>query len=240
MFNQVTRTLSLVAFSAAVTIGAFAQAAGGTSTAAATPAAGPAASAPATTAGPVPTKVGVINIRAVIGATNEGRRDFEALTKKFEPKSKEIEGLRTEVETLKGQLQNQQDKLNDAERTTRVRTLEQKQKALERNVEDARSDFEKEQNELVQRIGTKLMQVVDSYAKQNNLAMVVDASGDGAVLWASEKVNISQPVLDLYNQQSGVPAPAANAPSAQRPPTAAPPKKPTTTNPPKPTSNQPK
>ncbi len=227
MLNKVTKTLSLVALSAVAFAQAGGTAAGAPST---TAASAPASSAPAATTGPAPTKVGVINIRAVIGSTNEGRRDFEALTKKFEPKSKEIEGLRNEVESLEAQLQTQQDKLNETERATRMRTLEQKQKALERNVEDARGDFEKEQNELVQRIGTKLMQVVDQFAKQNNFAMVVNAGGDGDVLWASERVNISQPVLDLYNQQSGIPAPAANAPSAQRPANPPPaPKKPTTT-----------
>jgi outer membrane protein len=225
MFNA-QKTLSLIAMSGMLTAGAFAQAAGAPSTTAS-------AATPATTAAAAPAagnRVGVINIRAVIASTNEGRRDFEQLQKaKIEPKAKEVEGLRTELETLKGQLQTQGEKLADAERATRVRAIEQKEKNLQRIIEDAQKEIQDDQNQMLQRIGTKLMQVVDQYAKQNGFAMVLDATGDGPVLWASETVNISQPVLDMYNKQSGVPAPAANAPSATKPNTPpAPAKKPTT------------
>ena len=226
MFNA-KKMLSLVAVSAVLSAGAFAQAGGTATTASA--AAAPATSAPT---GPAPTKVGVINIQRVIGATNEARRDFEALMKKFEPKGKEIEGLKTEIETLQGQLQSQGQTLSDNDRATRVKTLEAKQKNFQRIQEDAQKDFNDEQQALINRIGQKVMQVVDQYAKQNGYAMVVNASGEGDVLWASDQTNISQQILELYNQQSGVPAPAADAPSATKPaakpaPQAAP-KKPTT------------
>jgi outer membrane protein len=225
MFNA-KKMLSLVAVSAVFTAGAFAQAASTATTASA--ASSPATSAPA---GPAPTKVGVINIRAVIANTNEGRRDFEAMVKKFEPRGKEVEGLKTEIETLQGQLQSQGDKLADAERATRIKTLESKQKNLQRIQEDAQKDFTDEQQNLINRIGQKVMGVVDQYAKQNGYAVVVNATGEGDVLWASDQTNISQQILELYNQQSGVPAPAADAPSAAKPKPATPqtaPKKPTT------------
>jgi outer membrane protein len=212
MFNA-KKMLSLVAVSALLSAGALAQAGGTATTASA--AAAPATSAPT---GPAPTKVGVINIQRVIGATNEARRDFETLMKKFEPKGKEIEGLKTEIETLQGQLQSQGQTLSDNDRATRVKTLEAKQKNFQRIQEDAQKDFNDEQQSLINRIGQKVMQVVDQYAKQNGYAVVVNASGEGDVLWASDQTNISQQILDLYNKQSGVPAPAADAPSATKPP----------------------
>jgi outer membrane protein len=223
MFNT-KKMLSFVAAAAVFTVGAFAQASPAATASAATP-------ATAAPAGPAPTKVGVINIRAVIANTNEGRRDFDAMVKKFEPRGKEVEGLKTEIETLQGQLQSQGDKLTDADRATRIKTLEQKQKNLQRIQEDAQKDFADEQQNLINRIGQKVMGVVDQYAKQNGYAMVVNATGEGDVLWASDQTNISQQILELYNQQSGVPAPAADAPSAAKPgtkPATPPAKKPAT------------
>src|SRR4030081_373488 len=38
------------------------------------------------------TKVGTINIEQAIFASNEGRRDFDVLAKKFEPKQNELKG----------------------------------------------------------------------------------------------------------------------------------------------------
>ena len=79
--------------------------------AAATPNAPSAAAAAAAKA--TGTKVGTINIEQAIFGSNEGRRDFEALAKKFEPKQNELKGLADEIDSLKKQLNAQQDKLND-------------------------------------------------------------------------------------------------------------------------------
>jgi len=204
MWNQISKTLSLVAFTAAMVAGAQTQTAS---------AAAPSTPAPAV--GPAGNKVGVISIQGVIAMTNEFRRDFEQLATKYEPKKKELEGLRAEIDKLKADLNTQQDKLSDAERSTRIRTLEQKQKNYDRLLEDANNEFNGDQNQIVQRIFEKVMKTVESYAKTNNYSMVVDVSSqNGPVLWAAEQVNISQQVLDAYNQASGIPAPAANAPSA--------------------------
>ena len=186
----------------------FSQAAG---TAAATKATAPATSANVPT-GPAPTKVGVIDIQAAIFNTNEGRRDIETLAKKFDPRRAELNALNDDIENLKKQLTAQQDKLNDEERATRVRAIEQKQKNLQRLGEDAQADFQTQQNEFVNRIGQKMLEVLKKYAETNNLAVVIDASNQTAgVLYASEQVNITPAIINGYNAQSPVPAQPAGA-----------------------------
>ena len=76
--------------------------------------------------------MGTINVEQAIFATNEGQRDFEALSKKLEPKQTELKGQNDEVESLKKQLNTQGEKLNDESRATLVKQIEQKQKSLER------------------------------------------------------------------------------------------------------------
>jgi outer membrane protein len=185
----------------------------------------------------VPSKIGVINIQGAIVGSNEGRRDFEALSKKFEPKQAELKSLNDEVESLKKQLTAQQDKLNDEERATRVRVIEQKQKSLQRALDDAQGEFQTQQNELANRIGNKMVDVIDKYAKANNLAVIIDVSSQQTpVLWRSEQVDITPAIVEAYNTASGVAAPPVSAPSAvkpstpgARPATPAPAKKPATT-----------
>jgi outer membrane protein len=230
-----TLTLALSAFTLAQ-----AGVAGTSTASAASPAATTAASVPS---GPVPTKVGVIDIQAAIFNTNEGRRDIDALAKKFDPKRAELSSLNDEIDSLKKQLAAQQDKLNEEERATRVRTIEQKQKNLQRLGEDAQAEFQSQQNELVNRIGSRMLEVLKKYAESNSLAVVIDASNQSAgVLWAAEQVNITPAIVAAYNAQSNVPAQAPSAPSAagSRPANKAPassttPKKttPSTTTPPK-------
>jgi outer membrane protein len=222
MLNSIRKVLALLALSLAVTAVAAAQAPTGTTA--------------------VPSKIGVIDIQRAILATNEGRRDFEALTKKFEPKQVELKTLNDEVENLKKQLAAQGDKLNQDELANRNRTIQQKEKNLQRLLEDAQQDFQTQQNELAQRIGGKMIQVIENYARANGIALVVDGSNpQSGLIWAAEQTNISQQIVDAYNTQSGIaapaptsPRPAANTPAtrpAGTPPPAA--KKPAATTPPK-------
>ena len=188
------------------------------------------------------TRMGTINVEQAIFATNEGQRDFEALTKKLEPKSNELKGMNDEVETLKKQLNTQGEKLNDDSRATLVKQIEQKQKSLERQVQDARDDAQNQQNEIAQRILQKMGPMLVKYAADNGFGVIIDTSNpwpNGPVLWAGPAVDITRPVVELYNAQSGVPAPAPR-PAATRP--AAPTARPATTTPaaPKPQGTQPK
>jgi outer membrane protein len=227
-------TLALSAFTFAQT--------GVAGTSAASAAAPSASTATSVRAGPALTKVGVIDIQAAIFNTNEGRRDIDALAKKFDPKRAELSSLNDEIESLKKQLAAQQDKLNDEERAARVRAIEQKQKNLQRLGEDAQADFQNQQNELVNRIGQRMLEVLRKYAESNSLAVVIDASNQSAgILWAADQVNITPAIVAAYNAQSNVPAqpPSAPGPSATRPAAKSPgtstPKKtaPSTTTPPK-------
>jgi Skp family chaperone for outer membrane proteins len=215
----------------------------GTSAASAAAPAAASTTAASVPTGPPPTKVGVIDIQAAIFNTNEGRRDIETLAKKFDPKRAELNSLGEEIDNLKKQLAAQQDKLNEEERASRVRAIEQKQKNYQRLGEDAQADFQNQQNELVNRIGQRMLEVLRKYAETNNLAVVIDASNQSAgVLWAADQVNITPAIVAAYNAQSNVPAqpPSAPAPAGSRPGAKPPaagttPKKPasTTTTPPK-------
>jgi outer membrane protein len=179
----------------------------------AAPATTAAQSAPA--AGPM--KIGVIDIQTAIIATNEGQRDFNALNTKFDPKRNELQNANREIEDLRKQLQAQDGKLNEDARGALVKSIEQKQKALQRNSEDAQNDYQAQQNEIVQRILTKMAPVVRKYATDNGLALLIDTSNpwpQGPVLWARESVDITKPVVDAYNSQSGVPAPPKPAAGA--------------------------
>jgi len=191
-----------------LSISAFAQANGAAPTTTA-PAATPAA------AGSL--KFAVIDIQTAIIATNEGQRDFNALNTKFDPKRNELQAANKEIEDLRKQLQAQDGKLNEDARGALVKSIELKQKSLQRNSEDAQNDYQQQQNEIVQRILTKLAPVVRKYATENGLALLIDTSNpwpQGPVLWARESVDITKPVVEAYNAQSGVPAPAKPAAGA--------------------------
>jgi outer membrane protein len=186
------------------------------------------AAAPATTPSTAATtpggvKVGIIDIQQAIVGTNEGARDFETLQKKFEPKRNELAGLNTEIENLKKQLNTQGDKMNEEARATLLKSIESKQKVLQRTGEDAQNDFQQQQNEIAQRILQKMAPVIDKYAKSNGYGLLFDSSNpwpQGPLLWATAGVDLTKVIVDAYNAQSGVAAPirpAGSTPAAGKP-----------------------
>lgn len=166
-------------------------------------------------------RIGIINMQQAILASNEGRRDFEALSKKFEPKQAELKSQNDEVEGLKKQLNTQGDKLNEQTRATLVKNIETKQKSLQRSLEDAQGDFQQQQNEILNRIGGKMLEVLDKYAKDNGYGLILDVSNQNSpVLWAGASTDVTKAIVDQYNTVSGVPAPppgTAARPAAGRP-----------------------
>ena len=201
------RTLAGIAVLAVVlTISALAQTGSAAPGGVATPIA---PTSPATSGG---VKVGIIDIQQAIVGTNEGARDFEALQKKFEPRRSELQNLNTEVENLKKQLNTQGDKMNEEARATLVKSIETKQKSLQRSAEDAQNEFQAQQNEIAQRILQKMAPVIDKYAKAGNYGLLLDSSNpwpQGPLLWATASVDLTKAIVDAYNVQSGVAAPAA-------------------------------
>lgn len=219
----------LLAVAATFTFTALAQ----TSTAA-TPT-DPATPKPATTAAGS-LKFGTINIQEAIFGSNEGQRDVQALQKKFEPKQTELKGQNDELESLKKQLSTQQDKLNPEALDTLKKQIEGKQKLFDRNVQDAQEEFGSQQQDIASRILQKMAPMIVKYSQENGYGMIVDTSKpwpqSPVLWWNQDAVDITKPVVDAYNVQSGVPAPAA--PAAAKP--AAP--KPTTPKPAAPTPKQ--
>ncbi len=189
----------------------------------------PAAAPATTTAAPAGSvKVGIIDIQQAIIGTNEGARDFEALQKKFEPKRNELASQNTDIDNLKKQLNTQGDKMNEEARANLVKSIETKQKGLQRSAEDAQNDYQQQQNEIAQRILQKMAPVIDKFAKGNGYGLLFDSSNpwpQGPLLWATAGVDLTKTIVDAYNAQSGVAAPpkAAGAAGASAKPPAAPP-----------------
>lgn len=191
-------------------------------------AASPAAATPAAPAGPVPTKIGVVNIQQAIGECAEGKKEIDALQQKFTPKQAELKNLSDEVESLKKQYQAQSDKLSDDEKNSRAKAIDTKQKSLQRNYEDAQAEFQQAEQDVINRIGAKMITVLEKYASANGYAVVLDVSNPqtSPVLWATQGTVITKDLVDAYDKENpaGVsapaPKPAGAAGTATRPATA--------------------
>ncbi len=176
----------------------------------------PAAPSAASEPGAGGTKIATINMQDAIAATNEGQRALQALSQKLEPKQTELKSMNDELESLKKQLNTQSDKLNDETRGSLVRQIDQKQKLFERTMQDAREDASTQQQDIMQKILQKLAPVLMKYVKENGYGLLIDTSKpwpDGPIILSDPSTfDITKPVVETYNAQSGVAPPSAAAP----------------------------
>ncbi len=172
------------------------------------PAAPPAAHEAAT-----PARVAVIEFQAAVAQTNEFQRDFADLQKKYDPKRQQLKSLSDEIDTMTKQLQQQGTQLNDEERQTRARAIDEKKKQLDRDTQDAQSDFQSDMQDLVNRVAAKVGATMQDYAQKHGYTLVLDATEQQqqapTVLYAAQSTDITKAVIDAYNEKSGIPAPLA-------------------------------
>lgn len=199
---------AVAALAATFTVGAIAQ----TSQPPSAPAPESAAHAPAPTGA---TKVAVIAFQPAVAATNEGRVAFEKIQQKFAPKQAELKAEDDQINSLKQQLQTDGTTLSADERAARLRTIDDKEKTLQRDAQNAQSDFQQAMTDAYQGIAQKFYAVLQDYAQTHGYGAVFDMSSQQTpVVWASKGADISAAVVEEYNQKSGIAAPAP-APAVQ-------------------------
>ena len=185
----------------------------------------PAAAAPAAQPAPVvpqayPAKIALVAFQQAVVATNEGQRSVAEIQKKYEPKQTQLEALNNEIDTLKKQLQAAPATLTDADRAARMKTLDTKQKQLDRDTEDARTSYQADLQEAYGKVAQKVNAVLLKYVQTNGYTLLLDVGSEqSSVMWAARdpSADITQAVVSAYNTSSGITAPPPAAPSAARP-----------------------
>ena len=110
-------------------------------------------------------------------------------------------------------------------KATAERDIQALTKNMQRDADDAKADFQQEENKLLGGIMQKMQQVMTKYATENQLAMIVDISTQpNNLLYADQSTNITAAVISLYdqNQAAAATAPASPATAQPKPPAAAP------------------
>jgi outer membrane protein len=161
------------------------------------------------------TKVGVINIQAALVSTNDGKKAAAELEAKRAPKTKEMERRQAEIRSLQDSLNRGGNAMSEAAKAELVRNIDQKTKAFNRDLEDANAEWEQDQQKVINELGQKMMVVIDKYAKDNGYSLILDVSNPNTpVLYASNAIDITKDIIDLYDKNSASIAPPPAKPGA--------------------------
>lgn len=169
---------------------------------------------------PAQSKVGIINIQGAIGASKDGQKASADLESKFTPRRKEVESAQAEINSLKDQLQKGQNTMSETAKEQLTRDIDAKTKRLNRNMEDAQAELQADEQKALQSIYQRMQVVINKYATDNGYALILDVSSQQTpVLFASNGIDVTKDIIDLYDKNSG-PGAAAVPPTHSAAPAA--------------------
>ena len=176
-------------------------------------------SAPAAATG----KIAVINLQAAIAGTEEGKEASKQLQAQFASRQTELENLRKQIADLQQRLQAGQTTLSDEEKARLASQGNILTRKFQRQQQDLQDDGNDAQQLAINRIGQKMMTVLDKFAKQNGYGLILDdgtsAQSAPVVLYSANQVDVTQQIIKLYDTSYPV---KAAAPAASRPGTSKP------------------
>jgi outer membrane protein len=159
-------------------------------------------------------KVGIINLQAAIANTAEGKQANSELQSQFAPRQAELQQLQKQIQDIQSRMQTGQTTLSEAELERLQDEGTRDQRTLQRKQQDAQADFQDAQQDAINRIGRKMMSVLDKYAKEHGYAVILDTSSQQTpVVYAANQVEITQDIVHLYDQAYPIAASSA-APGA--------------------------
>src|SRR5579863_7833389 len=165
--------------------------------------------------------VAIINLRGAIGSTAEGKQASAELQSQFAPRSAEIDNLTKQINDLQQKLQAGQGKLSQDEEARLTAEGQRLTQRLDRKRTDFQEDASAAQQDVLERIGRKMVDVLDKYSRDNGFSLILDTSGQNSpILYASNQIDVTQEIVRLYDQAYPVKtgaAPAAAKPAAKPP-----------------------
>lgn len=169
-----------------------------------------------------PMKVGVINIQAAIAGTAEGKQAAAELQSQFAPRTTELQNLQKQIEDVRARFQNGQTTLSDEEKARLQREGDTLTRTFQRKQQDFQDDTNDAQQEVVNRIGRKMIDVLNKYSKDNGYSVILDASSQQtSVIYAANQIDVTQDIIRLYDQAYPVKAATSSAPAPKPAPKAA-------------------
>jgi Skp family chaperone for outer membrane proteins len=140
-------------------------------------------------------RVATLNTQAAIRSTHDGEAAVAELKRKFGAEEARLLEEQREIQNLQSQLEGVADA---ASLRDRIDTLTARHS---RAAEELQRKVDEGQKRILKELNAKLLVVVEQYAKQKHLEIVLDESDPGMPLyWHSRATDITAEVIKRYNR----------------------------------------
>ena len=157
-------------------------------------------------------RIGILGARQAVVATAEGKLAQAELQSQFAPRQSELENMRKQMQDI--QTRGQAQTTPDDERTRLARQLDGLNRTYQRKLTELQEDVQAAEGEVFDRIGRKMVEVVERYSRENGLGAVIDSSLQAGQFWyVAPTLDITQDIVRLYDAAHPVRAAGAQTPA---------------------------
>lgn len=141
-------------------------------------------------------KVGVINTQRAVLETAEMKKAAADLEAKYKPQQTDVEKRSKELQQIQDKLENPA-KLKQGEGQELQAEGQRKQRQLQRIADDLQAEVDRERNEILNRGGQRMQEVVKKLAEQKGLDLVIDVAN---TIYFKDAMDITTEAIAAYDK----------------------------------------
>lgn len=149
-------------------------------------------------------KIGVVDIQKAMELSTEGKKAKAQFQKKVEKLQGELKTKQDEITALKEELERQSSVLSQTARDDKEKSYQYKLRDYQRMVKDSQEELQREDQELSQKILKDLQRIIENFGKAEGFDIILERT-QSAVLFGSEKVDVTQRIIQLYDEGKKTP-----------------------------------
>ena len=144
-------------------------------------------------------KVGYFDLQWVMNNSPQARQAVKRLEAEFEDRKKKLEDLEKQIKSDQEKFERDQQIMSDAEKDKKRRELRNRKREWQLSIQEYQEDLSLRQNQETATLQKLVRQAVLEVAKKDSYDLIID---QGAVLFASEKVDITKKVIQRLSEQA--------------------------------------
>lgn len=146
--------------------------------------------------------IAFVDSLGVLYGTEEGKQEIGKVNQFIEQKQSEFQSRQGELGKLRETFTSQERNLNLETRTEMQRTIEEKNRQLQRLQEDIQLDITRRRDAILNKMSAKVQKIIQQYAQGKGLGAVI--LRDQSHIFIDSSLDITQDIIKIYNERNPV------------------------------------
>ncbi len=146
------------------------------------------------------TKIGYVDVRAVLAESNTGKQHRATVEKYVKDKQAALKKEEEKLNSLKQSIEKEALTLNDAQRQQKQKEFQDKVQALQKMAQDAERELQQKDREYTGKSIETVRAIVAEVAREEKVNLVI---GRGEVLYAEDGMDLTAKVSQKFDARAG-------------------------------------